>query len=921
MILRAALLSTLLLSSLHAVGLSDLRCEYRSEPLGIDVEKPRLSWRIDVDQRGTRQVAYQILVGSNKELLANDKSDLWDSGKVTGDDSLHIEYAGKPLRSRSQYFWKVRIWDQDGRPSAWSNIASWGMGILRQDEWLGMWIQSDLELFDYQQKYKLVPDHDREPESAMWGRAREISKATAKIDEAPAVWLRKEFATPAKPVVRAKVFISGLGFNEVFLNGKKINDHFLNNAQYDYGKTVPYQVHDVTRFIRQGSNALGVMLGNGYFNPVVPSVLREYAADFINTPRLRCELRMEYTDGSTESVVSDPTWQFTTDGPIRFNSVRAGDTYDARKELGDWSSPGYRADSWRHARPAEAPAGRLASQELPPVRLIQEIPAVSVKKRGDAYRFDIGVESTGWARLKIRGNAGQKITLKYPGANSHTLGRYQECQYICKGDAEETYEPRFSFNGFRFIDVTGLTDEPKPNDLVGCQMVSDLQAVGSFSCSSPELNRIQEVVIRTIRNYYIQTPMDPVREKVCWTQDVQSNFEPTSYNYDVSRIYAKWQDDYINSVQADGYVPTVVPSCFDGPTINCPWWGGMIIYNPWQLYQFCGDRRILEQSYEPMKKYLGYLDSIAKDNVIEWGLGDWLEMHEGKQPPRPIGTTVPYTSTCAYFLYADILRQTAELLGKPREAQAFAAKRDAIRIALDARFYNPSEGFYDRGSQTSFILALKLGLQQGEKRTRLIENLKARIAKDNDHLSCGFVGLPYLLTFLTENNMGDLSWRIATQPTYPGWYDMIFTRNNSVLKEDWAGKLVQMPSLGVSIGGWFYRCLGGIRSEAPGFKSFTIQPYTDTLDWVKSRYQSPHGEIRSDWSKKDGHLTMEVTIPVNTSATVHVPCKDAAGVTESGKPAATAVGVKFLRTENGAAVYAVRSGSYRFESLLPQQNK
>jgi len=966
-VLLAVVILLARMASLDAANVTNLRCESLVNPLGIDEAQPRLSWLIDAPPsetsnsnshaiRGIKQSVYQVLVASTPDLLAKDQGDWWDSGKVESDQSLHVEYQGKPLASRMRYHWKVRVWSSstltpDPRPlipSSWSDPGTWTMGVLKPEDWgSAKWVMSDLVLFDYQKELKKMPDQFKEKSWPMWERGDRIREMTSVAKEAPAVWLRKEFSTTRgelstsfKSVKRAVARISGLGLYELYLNGRKVDDHYLNCAPYDFGKAVPYQVQDVTKFISKGENAVGVILGNGHFNPVIPCALREYTADYIDTPRMLFELLVEYADGSEQRVVSDGTWKFTTGGPIRFNSLRSGEIYDARLELGDWSKIGYKTDGWKDALVGDAPIGDLVNQNLPPVRKIIEIPAVSVTeidgkahsqsytrlpeitqaKDGAGYRFDIGVESTGWARIKLRGNPGQKILIRYPGSNVHTLGPYQECLYICRGDGEETYEPRFAFNGYRFVDVFGLVYEPKVSDVVGCQVVSDLQSNGRFSCSSPELNKIHEVVLRTILNYNIQMPMDPVREKSCWTQDIQSNFKATACNFEVSRIYAKWQEDFIRSVQADGFVPTVVPSCFDGPEINGPWWGGMIVYNPWQLYQFYGDRRILERSYEPMKRYMRYLDSIATNHIISWGLGDWMDTTtDGNQakPTRPKNTTVPFTSTCAYLMYYDILRQSALLLEKPEEASRFAAKADEIRAAINERFFNAETGVYDKGSQTAYILALLLEMPDKADRTRVTANLKAQIARDNHHVTSGFVGVPFLLTYLTENGMGDLAWRIATQPTYPGWFDMIFTLNNSVLKEDWAGKLVQMPSLASPIGEWFYRSLGGIRSGAPGFKQVVIEPYTATLDWVKSEYDCPYGRIVSNWNKKGETLAMDVRIPANTTATVHVLAKEAAGVTENGNAIDKAEGVKFLRMENNAAVYAVGSGNYRFESTLP----
>jgi len=816
------------------VTVTDLMCEHLTNPLGIDKPMPSLSWTLNSNQRGQKQSAYHVLVASSLDKLDKDVGDLWDSGNVESEQSLNVAYNGDTLISRSRYFWKVRIRDVSGRMSEWSNPSSWSMGILSQDEWQGQWIQSDLELFDYQKELMKLPDHNLEVEDSLRPRGRRISRMTEKVKEAPAVWMRKEFKTENKKLRRATLFISGLGLYEPYLNGRKINDHLLTVSPHDFGKTVPYHVHDVTNLVEKGENTLGVILGNGYYNPVIPSLLREYSADYINTPRLRCELQLEYEDESDQLILSDSSWGFTTAGPIRFNSIRSGETYDARKELGEWSVAGIDDKRWKSARMAKGPQGRLVQRALPPVRLIKTIPAVSVQAQGKGFRFDIGIESTGWARLKLRGKAGQKIIISYPGAASHTLGRYQSYEYICKGEGDEFYEPRFAFNGYRYVDVFGLEYKPELTDLIGCQVVSDLQNMGTFSCSDERINNLHEINRRTIRNYNVQMPMDPVREKVCWTQDVQTNFETSAYNYDMFGIY----------------VPTVVPSCFDGPTINGPWWGGMLIFNPWQLYNFYGDKEILEKSYESMKKHFAYLGSIAKNNVINWGLGDWMDIaSEGKG--RPKGTSVPFTSTCAYMMYADILRQTAQVLGQTSDVEYYTGRKEEIRKSINQTFSDSNSGVYDKGSQTAYILALKLNIMEASERPRIIENLRKQIASDNNHLSTGFVGTPFLLTLLCEEGLGDLAWKIATQESYPGWYDMIYNKNNSVFKENWQGGLVQMPSLAGPIGAWFYRSLGGIRSEAPGFKSVIIQPYTETLDWVKSSYKSPYGLIESNWQKKD----------------------------------------------------------------------
>jgi len=905
------------MSEAENIEVTDLRCEYLTNPLGIDVAKPQLSWGCQSNQRGQKQRAYRVLVADSREEIDKNIGNLWDSGKVTSEQSLNIGYGGEPIKSCKQYFWKVRVWDKDDKGSEWSGVNFWGTGFVRIDDWKGQWIKSDLELYDYQKELKKVEEHSLELEKMDDGkdirvRAKEVRKMTAEVTEAPAVWMRREFKTKGKKPSRAILYISGLGLYEPYLNGSRIDDYLLRVAPYDFSKSVPYDVYDVTGMIEKEGNVLGVILANGYFNPVIPSLLREYAFDFIDTPRLRCELRLEYDDGARQAVISDASWKFTTAGPIRFNSIRSGETYDARKELGDWSGAGYNDKDWKKAIKAEGPAGRLVHRYLPPVRVIQKIPAVSVKAYEKGYRFDIGIESTGWARIKVRGKAGQKIIIQYPGADSHTLGRYQTCEYICKGKGEEIYEPRFAFNGYRYVDVYGLDYKPEVTDLVGLQVVSDLQSVGSFSCSDKRIDYLQEVNRRTIRNYNVLVPLDPVREKVCWTQDVQSNFETSAYNFNLYSIYRKWQYDYIESILENGFVPTVVPSCFDGPGINGPWWGGMIIFNPWQLYNFYGDENILAQSYEAMKDYFGYLGSIAKNNVIEWGLGDWMDLASGGYG-LPRGTTVAYTSTCGYMMYADILQKTALLLDEKKDADHFASCKEEIRRAINKTFYNEKTGVYEKGSQTAYILALKLNIPLKKDRARVIQNFRKQIGADNDHLSTGFIGTPFLLTLLNEEGLGDLAWKIATQESYPSWYDMIFNKNNSVFKENWQGGLVQMPSLAGPIGAWFYRSLGGIRPDKPGYKSFIVAPYTKTLDWVKCEYECPYGLIVSNWSKKDNVLTMEVNVPVNTTATICVPGKN---ITEGGLPGGDAEGVSLLHREKDTTVFKVESGKYELKSMV-----
>jgi alpha-L-rhamnosidase len=896
---------------------ANLRCEGFISPHGIGVPAPRLSWIVP-PSRGILQTGFQILVATKKSLLSKDQADLWNSGKVASSNSIGTPYGGKTLTSGEKCFWKVRIWDDNGKASPWSKPDTWTVGLLTSADWQGaQWIGSDLKLKPYQAALKTLTDFGMEPETEIWSIADSLRKIGKSVTDAPAVYLRKE-VTLSKTVTCATAYICGLGFFELSVNGKKVGDHLLDPAFTDYEKRVEYQAFDVTSMLVQGKNALGVILGNGWYNLITPHVLRFYAADYINTPRLLFRLAIEYADGSRESVLSGPDWHFTTSGPIRFNCVLAGETYDATMEMPGWDKPRFSASDWKEALLLDAPHGKLVRQMLHPVRKQEQIPAVRVEKKDSVWRFDLGVETAGWARVRVHGTRGQKLTIRLPGAPSHTLGRYQTEELILSGKGTEVYEPRFCYAGFQYIDIEGLTYQPKPSDVTGIAISSDMPSAGRFTCSDERLNRLQEILRRTVRNYVIQIPNDPTREKAGWTQDVESGFYQTAYNFDAFSMYVKWQRDFMDEVHPNGYMPPVAPGRFDGPTINGPWWGGVIIYHPWILYQFYGDTAILAESYPVMKSYFGWLRTQAKDHLISWGLGDWLEV--GAVLARPKHTPVPLTSTAAYCWFAQILNRTATLLGKAGEARQFELLADSIRVAYNQTFFNPQTGAYASGSQTSQLISLMCGLVPEDKKDLVRQELFERIGLDKNHLTTGFVGTPVLLPMLAELGRPDLAWSIATQTDYPSFIDAVLNRNNTVMKEDWNGGLVQMPSLQGPIGTWFYHSLAGIRmsDEAPGFKKLIIHPETaGTLSWVKASHVTPYGEIRSSWRREKGRFKLDVEIPGNSSATVYLPAKTASAITEGNVPLDKVSGVRLLRVEPGRAVIDVGAGVYKFEADEP----
>ena len=888
----------------------NLKCEHSANPTGIDIPNPRLSWNIESGQRNWNQSAYQILIASDSSKLNLHSDDVWDSGKITSSECLYIQFGGKPLTALQKYFWKVKVWDQNGIESDWSQTAYWTMAMLHSSDWKGKWITSDLQLSPLQKELKALPDFGMEPESEMWALGEVIRKKTDTITYAPAVYLRKEFASK-QLVSYATANICGLGLNELYLNGNKVSNELLNPAYTDYQKRVFYQSYDVTSLIHNGDNTIGVILGNGWFNLVIPHLLRYYAADYIDTPRLLFQLDIFYSDGTQKTVVSDNSWNFTTEGPIRFNNILSGETWDANKEIDGWNKNGYPGTNWKQALSAEAPTGKLESQYLKPVTITDSVKSVTIRSIKNGYSFDLEKEITGWCRIRVKGEKGSRITVKLPGAGSHTLGRYQTYEYILKGGKIETFEAKFSYNGIKTVEIYGLKYKPKLGDIAGISVNTKFPETGKFSCSNDAFNELNKILVHTMKNYVVHIPNDPVREKAGWTQDVETAFDAYAYAFDCSEMYIKWQRDFLDIIHENGYVPPVVPGRFDGPTINGPWWGGMIVYLPWKIYTHFGDKKILEESFEAMKKYTGYLNSIDSSYVVKWGLGDWLEPGS----VRPVMTPVPFTSTIGFYNTALITSKTAAILGFKEDADHYSDLAEKIKDSFNNHFFNPLTGKYAKYSQASLLMPLYFNLVPDNKRQLVLDNLVQKIEADSNHIGTGFVGTPLILTGLSDLGKGEVAYKMANQRTYPSWYDMVFNHGSKIFKEDWKGGLVQMPPLGGSLGYWFYYSLAGIQPDpsVPGFKQIMIHPdFVTDLTWAKGEYQSRYGTIKSEWIREEGKVVVNISIPANTAARIFLPTEKRTDILENGKTIINNNDFNSLNTENGKTVIGIGSGNYSF---------
>jgi alpha-L-rhamnosidase len=860
-----------------AVEVEHLRCEYLANPNGIDVLRPRLSWLLDSDRRGAKQTAYQVVVTTTH-------GELWDSGKVESAQSIQVEYAGKPLSSRQTCEWKVRVWDKDGKLSVWSKPATWTMGLLKPDDWQAKWIGS--------------PSADL---------------------VAPAPLLRKTF-TVTQPVKRATVYATGLGFYELHLNGGKVGDHEMDPGFTRYDRRVLYATHDVTAQIHRGVNTLGMMLGNGWYNYSVPTGWDYEKAVWRAQPKMILQLELELADGTTQTIFSDESWQ-TTAGPVVFNALLNGEFYDARREISDWDNGSAGNTSWTAAKVVAPPTGILAAQMAPPVKVTQTLQPVKLTQpKPGVFVYDLGQNLAGVAEITLSGPAGTVVELKYgeklnPDGtlNQDELkmfaktGDFQMDRYTLKGRGTEVWRPRFVYHGFQYVQVTGFPGTPTLKNLRALAMNAAFETAGQFECSNELLNQIQHNTLWSARANYYSFPTDcPQREKGGWTGDGHLSAEAYLYNFNIAANYTKWLQDFQDEQQTNGVLPAIIPTAGWGYAWgNGPAWDSAYLLIPWNLYLCRGDRRILSEHYENFKLYVDYVSRRATNHIANFGLGDWCS-------PK---TTTPERITSTGYFYRDacIVADIAGMLGKKDDAVKYAALAEDIKQSFN-------RNFPELKTQTALGCALYQGLAEPANRPALIQQLVANIESKGNHLDCGNLGAKYLLHALSDNGRAEVAYKLATQTTMPSWGYWINIGATTLL-EHWDDKNKQGLSrnhiMFGDISAWFYESLAGIRPDgaAPGFKHIILKPVVvGDLKWVKAHHDSPYGRIRSEWKSERGTFTWKITVPPNTSATVHVPTSNAGSVKEGGHPLAKVGGVKFLRMENGYAVLEVESGNYVFSS-------
>ncbi|HXP61531.1 MAG TPA: family 78 glycoside hydrolase catalytic domain [Dongiaceae bacterium] len=878
-----------------------LRCEFVEDPLGVDVPQPRLFWKLESAARAQRQSGWQILAASSVGLLDRDQADLWDSGKVNSDETIHISYGGRPLRSSQAVFWKVRVWDRDGRVSGWSRRAKWTMGLLAEADWQGKWLSA------------------------------EGAAGADKPNGWQTLLLRREFAV--RPgLARAVVHVCGLGQYELYLNGRKAGADLLSPGWTKYDKTCLYETRDVTGLLRAGGNAIGLFLGNGMYN-VQGGRYTKFKGSF-GPPKAIARLVLEYQDGTSETLETDERWQ-TASGPITFSCIYGGEDYDARLEPRGWELPGFAGTGWAPAKVVPGPGGRLKglSCAAPPIRAFEVLTPISVKPlRPGAAVYDLGQNVSLMPRLSVEGPPGAVVRIipaelvKPDGSVDRGSCGGGACywQYTLAGGAAEKWFPKFFYHGCRYLQVECAAPPggklPRVQSLEGVVVHSSSPAVGDFECSNPLFNRIRALVRWAQRSNMMSLMTDcPHREKLGWLEEDHLNGPSLRYEFDLARLFTKAMNDMADSQRENGLVPDIAPEyvVFNDGFVDSPEWGSAFILVAWQQYQFAGDLALLRAHYDAMRRYVAYLGSRATGHIVSHGLGDWYDL--GPNPPGVAQLTpLPLTATAFYYYDTWILSQAAGLLGKAGDARHYAESAAAIRAAFNQRFFNPATGQYATGSQCANAIPLVMGLAEATHRQSVLEGIVKDVRARGNALTAGDVGYRYLLRALAEGGRSDVIFDVNNQSEKPG-YGYQLRQGATSLTEAWdAGRESSQNHFMLGqIMEWFYHDLAGISGDAagPGFKKVIIKPaMVGDVTWAKATFKSLRGDILSSWTRNESGCTLKVSLPPNTTATVSIPAKSPREVTESGVLAERSPGVRFIRQEGQRALFEVASGEYDFRS-------
>lgn len=864
---------------------SNLLCEYLVNPIGIDAASPRLRWQMIDDRQGAIQTAYQVIVGSDSVKVSQGTGDRWNMQKTKSAEML-VSYQGKPLQPFTRYFWTVRIWDTKGKKSSLAKVACFETGMMQMSNWKGSWI-SDSE----------------------------------DINLKPAPYFRKQFQ-PSGKIKSARIYIAAAGLYELFLNGQRVGYHHLDPMYTRFDRRTLYVTYDVTSLLNSKSAAIGVLLGNGWYNHQSSAVWNFDKAPWRGRPRFCLDLRITYQDGTEEVIASGKDWK-TSLSPIIFNSIYTAEHQDARLNQPGWNTPDFDDSKWGNVLQVDAPSKNIVAQVLHPIRFVEEIkPAFVIMQSDQKYIYNLGRNISGVSRIAVKGKKGTTIRLKH----GEMLGKdgnvdqsnidihyrptddkdpFQTDIYILSGEGVETFVPHFNYKGFQYVEVT--SDHPiEIKSLTGIFLHSDVPVIGKVNSSNTTLNKIWKATNNSYLSNLFGYPTDcPQREKNGWTGDAHIASETGLYNFDGITIYEKWLADHRDEQQSDGVLPAIIPTGGWGYTwANGPDWTSTIAIIPWNIYLFYGDPKLLSDCYPNIKLYVDHISAISPDGLTNWGLGDWV----------PVKSKAPkvLTSSIYYFLDATILAKAAKILKNESDYQKYSALATKIAQAINAKYLNPESGIYGSGFQTELSAPLFWGIVPENLKAKVAENLANRVIADNKHIDVGLLGSKTILNALSENGYSDLAYEVAAQETFPSWGWWI-VNGATTLYENWpidATRDISMNHIMFGeIGAWYYKALGGMKPdpEKPGFSNILLEPhFVKGLDSFKAGHNGPFGEIVSSWKRSDDSVVYHLVIPANSTATLKLSGKK---ISKNGK----LIYSKHSVNEKMPFTMNLESGKYEFE--------
>lgn len=882
----------------------ELRCEYLTDPLVIDAINPRLSWILKAKGRGRKQTFYRVLVASSSEILDDDRGDLWDSERVKSSESINVQYRGKTLTSRTKCFWKVKVWDQDSTSSDWSEVATWSVALLNQDDWIAKWIGFD----------------DAWDDSVLLAKPLANGmKRKKEYTPRPCPYLRKEF-TLNSSVESAKVYITALGVYELYINGQRVGIDYFTPGWTDYRKRIYYNTYDVAHLLQEGNNTVAVILADGWYaGNIADRGQYFYGKDL----RLKLQLEVEQSDQKSDTIISDQSWKASY-GALLEADMQAGETYDARREMVGWNMNGFNDSDWQAAVVSDSATASLQAYPSETVQKIEELkPKEIIEQSPGVYVVNMGQNMAGWARISLKGKRGDKIVLRFAeklnaDGSLHTRNlRTAQCTdtYIMRGDGIETWEPRFTYHGFQYIEVSGCSATLTPDMITGIVVHSNLKKTGEFKCSSETINKIHSNIYWSQRSNYFEVPTDcPQRdERLGWTGDAQVFMRTAAYNMDIAAFFTKWIRDVNDGQFEDGRFPSTAPRVYNRLASG---WGDAGVICPWIFFNTYSDTLILRQHYPAMRKWMDYLEKNSSDYISSMGsFGDWQNV-KSETPIDVIST--------AYFKHcADIMRQVACVLKKPSDQAHYETLSANIFESFNTSFVE--SGTVKGNTQTANLLALNFELVPDSLRAPVLKNLLNNIEQAGQGLSTGILGTHLLLPTLSQNDKLEKAFQLLSNTKFPSWGHQI-ENGATTIWERWdsysdssgfhkdSTNSLNHYAYG-AVGEWMYSTIVGIESDGPGYKHINICPTPGGgLTHAAASYHSVRGLIESSWSIDGDTLSLFVTIPPNTDATVYIPSLNEAVVSESKLPIETAQGVEFIKHESGKTIVRVGSGKYHFRS-------